>query len=106
MAVINPQQYQLREERTGRIFLAHRSRLRKTSLEKLAEDGQRTVLLRPGKPLDSAMDSTVMGEDLPHDSRSNELKDEILQRPRQSETERIPEPEKRTYSSRQQSQAV
>ena len=52
------------------------------------------------------MDSTVMGEDLPHDSRSNELKDEILQRPRRSEAERIPEPEKRTYSGRQRSQAV
>ena len=63
-------------------------------------------MLRPGRPLDSAMDSTVMGDDLPHDSRSNEMKDEIPQRLRRSEAERIPEPEKRTYSGRQRSQAV
>ena len=99
MAVINPQQYQLQEERTGWIFIAQRSRLRKTSFERLAEDGRRTVLLRPGRPLDSAMDFTVMGEDLPHDSRSNELRDEILQRLRRSEVERMPEPEVREEGS-------
>ena len=55
--------------------------------------------------MDSDMDSTVMGDDLPHDSRSNEMKDEIPQRLRRSEAERIPEPEKRTYSGRQRSQA-
>ena len=41
MAVINPQQYQLQEERTGRMFIAHRSRLRKTLFERLAEEGRR-----------------------------------------------------------------
>ena len=60
MQMVNPQQYQLREERTGREFLAHRSRMRKTTLEKLVEDGRRTVLLRLGLPLEDAMDSTVM----------------------------------------------
>ena len=52
------------------------------------------------------MDSTVMGDDLPRDSRSNELRDKILWEPRQSEAEKIPEPEKRAYSGRQWSQAV
>ena len=58
--MMNPQQYQLREERTGRMFLAHRSRMRKTTLERLVEDRRWTVLLRPGLPLEDAMDSTVM----------------------------------------------
>ena len=43
MAVINPQQYQLWEERMGRIFVAHQSRLQKTSFERLVEDGWRAT---------------------------------------------------------------
>ena len=46
--VENKQQYHVEEERTGRVFMAHRSRMRKTSREQMAEDGRRTVLLRPG----------------------------------------------------------
>ena len=36
--VVNAQQFNLCEEKTGRIFLAHRSRMRKTTREQLAED--------------------------------------------------------------------
>merc|ERR1711951_347729 len=90
--MVNPQQYRLRENRSGRKFLAHRSRMRKTTLEQLAEDGRRTVLLRPGLPLEDVVDSTVMEEPTQQEDQVKETKDEILNEPRWSEAERAPEP--------------
>ena len=92
MQMVNPQQYRLREERSGREVLAHRSRMRKTTIEQLAEDGRRTVLLRPGLPLEDAMDSTVMEEPVQQEDRSGETRDEILNEPRWSVAEQAPEP--------------
>ena len=90
--MMNPQQYRLKEVRSGREFLAHRSRMRKTTLEQLAEDGRRTVPLRPGLPLEDAMDSTVMEEPTQQEDQVKETRDEILNEPRRSEAERAPEP--------------
>merc|ERR1711973_842496 len=90
--MMNPQQYELEELRSGRKFLAHRSRMRKTTLEQLAEDERRTVLLRPGLPLEDAMDSTVMEEPMQQEDQVKETRDEILNEPRRSEAERAPEP--------------
>ena len=67
--VENPQQYHLTEEKMGRIFLAHQSRMRKTTREQMVEDGWRTVLLRPGQPLDDAEDSTICTETTANGSR-------------------------------------
>ena len=92
MQMVNPQQYQLREERTGRLFLAHRSRIRKMTLERLAEGGRRTVLLRPGQPLDDAMDSTVMEDPVQLENRVGEARDEIPNEPRRSVAEQALEP--------------
>ena len=86
------QQYRLREERSGREFLAHRSRMRKTTIKQLAEDGRRTVLLRPGLPLEDAMDSTVMEEPTQQGDQVKETRDEILNEPRRSVAEQAPEP--------------
>ena len=69
MTVINPQQYQLREERTERTFLAYRSQ--KTSLERLAEDIWRMDLLQSGQALDDAMDSTMIGDSVQPNDQGN-----------------------------------
>ena len=39
LSMENPQQYHLTEEKTGRILLAHRSQMRKTMQEQMAEAG-------------------------------------------------------------------
>ena len=52
------------------------------------------------------MGSTVMEDNLQRNSRSNELRDEILREPRRSEEKRMPEPEKRADSGLQRSQVV
>merc|ERR1711951_187228 len=92
MQMMNPQQYRLKEVRSGREFLAHRSRMRKTTLEQLAEDGRRTVLLRLGLPLEDAMDSMVMEEPTQQGDQVKETRDEILNEPRRSVAEQAPEP--------------
>merc|ERR1711973_854584 len=90
--MMNPQQYELEELHSGRKFLAHRSRMRKTTLEQLAEDGRRTVLLRLGLPLEDVMDSTVMEEPTQQGDQVKETRDEILNEPRRSVAEQAPEP--------------
>ena len=47
-------------------------------MERLAEDGRRMVLLRPGLPLEDAMDSMVMEDPVPPENRVGEVRDEIL----------------------------
>ena len=37
--MVNPQQYTLREERTGKIFFENLSRMQKTTMEQLLKDG-------------------------------------------------------------------
>ena len=69
MTVINPQQYQLREERTERTFLAYWSQ--KTSLERLTEDIWRMDLLQSGQALDDAMDSTMIGDSVQPNDQGN-----------------------------------
>ena len=77
--VENRQQYHVEEEKTGRIFMAHRSQMRRTSREQMAEDGRRTVLLRPGQPLEDAEDTTICTETTVNGSRLEQhVRDEIL----------------------------
>ena len=74
------------------MFLAHRSRMRKTTLERLAEDGRRTVLLWPVLPLDDALDSTIMGGSAQQENQGGGVQDKILHEPRRSAAEEAPEP--------------
>ena len=68
--------------------MVHQSRMRKTSREQMAEDGRRTVLLRPGQPLEDAEDSTICTETTANRSRPEQcVRDEILQEPRRIEAE-------------------
>ena len=58
--------------------------MRKTS----REDGRRTVLLRPGRPLDDAEDSTICTETTANRSRPEQrVRDKILQEPRHIKAE-------------------
>ena len=63
--------------------MAHRSWMQKTTREQMAEDGRRTVLLRPGRPLDDAEDSTICTETTDNRSRpEQQVRDKILQEQR------------------------
>ena len=77
--VENGKQYHVEEEKTGQVFMAHRSQMRRTSREQMAEDRRRTVLLQPGRPFKDAEESTICTETSDNGSRPEQrVRDEIL----------------------------
>ena len=79
LSMEDPQQHKLIEVKTRRVFPAHQSRMKKTTLEQLAEDCWRTVLLKPGQMLEDTRDYTIFSKTTDRGSNQrNQICDEIL----------------------------